>query len=214
MTPKSGSGPAIGILKMPIANLRSVWNALYENGQEPILVDQSSDFDDLTHLIVPGVGNFRAVMQNLDERGLPERIRAFADTKRPLLGICVGMQLLATWGTEGILTKGLGLVPGKVDRLPEEGGLRLPHVGWNMMTPRRAHPIFEGIKPRRDFYFVHSYGFQPENDADWLAETIYGRPFACVVGRNNVIGFQFHPEKSQVNGIKLLENFCNWDGEC
>jgi glutamine amidotransferase len=204
----------IGLLKMPIANLQSAWNALYENGHDPVLVDEGSDFTELTHLIVPGVGNFRAVMENLNERGLPTKIRAFADSKRPLLGICVGMQLLASWGTEGNLTEGLNLVPGKVVKLVENGDLRLPHVGWNTVSLRRDHPVFEGVKPQRDFYFVHSYGFVTENDSDWLGETTYGRPFACVVGRDNILGFQFHPEKSQINGIKLLDNFCNWDGRC
>jgi imidazole glycerol-phosphate synthase subunit HisH len=204
----------IGLLKMPIANLKSAWNALYENGIDPILVDELSDFDELTHLIVPGVGNFRAVMENLNQRGLPAKIRAFADSKRPLLGICVGMQLLATWGTESEMTQGLNLVPGKVVKLVENGELRLPHVGWNTVSLRRNHPVFEGVKPNRDFYFVHSYGFVPDNDDDWLGETTYGRPFASVVARNNVVGFQFHPEKSQTNGIKLLENFCHWDGRC
>ena len=204
----------IGLLKMPIANLQSAWNALYENGHDSVLVDENFDFDELTHLIVPGVGNFRAVMDNLAERGLPEKIRAFAASKRPLLGICVGMQLLATWGAESGPTDGLGLVPGKVVKLVENGELRLPHVGWNTVTVRRPHPVFDGIKPQRDFYFVHSYGFQPDNDEDWLGEATYGRAFACVVARDNVVGFQFHPEKSQVNGIKLLENFCHWDGKC
>ena len=205
----------IGILRMPICNLQSVWNAVYEQlGLDPVMVDAGSNTDDLTHLIVPGVGNFRAVMRHLKEQGLADRIRGFAGTGRPLLGICAGMQLLATSGTEGGETEGLGLVPGKVLRLPEDAGFRLPHVGWNTVTVRHPHPVLDGLKPNRDFYFVHSYTMLTDDEADWLAESDYNRPFACIVGRGNVIGFQFHPEKSQVNGLRLLENFCHWDGKC
>ena len=206
--------PVVGIVRMPIANLQSVWNAVHEIGMDPIIVDETSSFDDLTHLIVPGVGHFLAVMRNLESRGLSDRIKAFAATQRPLLGICVGMQLLASEGTEGGRSFGLGLVPGTVDRLPETSETRLPHVGWNTLRLTGPHPVFERIKPNRDFYFVHSYAFCTEDIRDTLGETGYGRQFASVVARGNIIGFQFHPEKSQVNGLKLLENFCEWDGTC
>lgn len=204
----------IGLLKMPIANLQSVWNALYENGCDPILVDERSDFDSLTHLIVPGVGNFCAVMRDLSSRGLSEKIQNFGTSGRPLLGICVGMQILATWGNEGGLTKGLDIVPGNVTKIVEHDEVKLPHVGWNTVNVRRPHPLFEGIKPKRDFYFVHSYCFTPHQESDALGDTTYGREVTCVVGRENVVGVQFHPEKSQINGIKILENFCRWDGQC
>jgi glutamine amidotransferase len=205
----------IGILRMPICNLQSVWNAVYgQLGLDPVMVDSASNTDDLTHLIVPGVGNFRAVMRHLEEQGLADRIRAFAATGRPLLGICAGMQLLATAGTEGGETEGLNLVPGKVVRLPDDKEFRLPHVGWNTVIVRHSHPVFHGLKRERDFYFVHSYAMITDEETDWLASTDYGKPFACIVGRANVIGFQFHPEKSQVNGLRLLENFCQWDGKC
>ena len=205
----------IGILKMPIGNLQSVMNAVYENGFDPVLVDENADLDDLTHLIVPGVGHFRAVMQHLEALGWPDKVRAFAASGRPTLGICVGMQLLSTRGMEGEETPGLGLVKALVDRLPEGNDmLRLPHMGWNSVALRRKHPVLDGIKPNRDFYFVHTYAMQTEDDADWIGETVYGHPFTSIVGRDNVLGFQFHPEKSQTNGMKLIENFCNWDGKC
>jgi glutamine amidotransferase len=204
----------IGILKMPIANIRSVWNGLYEQGHDPVLVDERFELDGLTHLIVPGVGHFQAVMENLVDRGLPDKIRAYASSGRPLLGICVGMQVLATWGTEGSRTAGLDIVAGTVVRLNDEGGLRLPHVGWNNVELRRGHPIFDGLKSSRDFYFTHSYCLKPDNPADSVGETTYGGPFTCVVAHDNVVGFQFHPEKSQVNGLKLLDNFCRWNGTC
>lgn len=206
--------PSIGILKMPMGNLRSVHNALFANGFDAVYVDRDSDFDDLTHLIVPGVGNFTAVMRHLQEVGLVERIRAFAASGRPLLGICAGMQLLAMRGTEGGHTEGLRLVDGVVDRLPSGNGLVLPHVGWSSVTLGQVHPVLEGIKPGRDFYFVHSYAMQTDRPEEALGITDYGVPFVSIVGKDNVVGFQFHPEKSQANGLKLLENFCWWDGAC
>ena len=197
-----------------MGNLRSAYNAVYENGFDPVFVDKDGDFDALSHLIVPGVGHFRAVMAHLGETGLAGRIRDFAATGRPLLGICAGMQLLAELGTEGVDTAGLGLVHGRVERLPEDDGLVLPHVGWSGVTFRFAHPVLDGIKPGRDFYFVHSYALQTDRDDELLGETEYGVRFASIVARDNVVGFQFHPEKSQSNGLKLIENFCLWDGRC
>jgi imidazole glycerol-phosphate synthase subunit HisH len=211
---KPNAMQVVGLVKMPIANLRSAWNALYEIGMDPIIVDETSDLDLLSHLIVPGVGHFQAVMRNLQERGLAERIRAFGASGRPLLGICVGMQLLAREGTEGGLSCGLDMVPGRVERLPESKDTRLPHVGWNTLRLTTPHPVFEGIKPGRDFYFVHSYAVETDDPSDTLGETEYGRLFASVIARGNIVGCQFHPEKSQVNGLKLLENFCEWNGQC
>jgi glutamine amidotransferase len=208
------SGPVIGILKMPMGNLRSAYNSVYENGFDPVFVDKDSGFDDLTHLIVPGVGNFTAVMRHLEADGLPDRIRAFAASGRPLLGICAGMQLLAERGTEGGDIEGLGLVHGEVRRLPDGDGLVLPHVGWSTVKFRLPHPVLQGLKPGRDFYFVHSYALHTDHEDEFLGETEYGTPFASIVAKANVIGFQFHPEKSQANGLKLLENFCYWDGTC
>lgn len=203
----------IGIVRMPMGNLQSAWNAVYELGFDPIFLGPEDSFDEVSHLIVPGDGNFRAVMEHLEKEGVADRIRDFASSGRPVLGICVGMQILADEGTESGTMRGLGLVPGRVEKMVTPG-LRLPHMGWNTMHVRHDHPVFEGLKPDRDFYFVHSYAFVPEREADRLAETDYGARFACVVGHENVVGFQFHPEKSQINGLKLVENFLNWDGQC
>jgi len=208
------AGERIGILRMPIGNLQSVWNALHELGFEPQFVDESGDYASLTHLVIPGVGNFRAVMTHLAERAIPPQVRGFAASGRPVLGICAGMQLLAREGAEGGRTEGLGLVDASVERLAGGAGLRLPHVGWSTVHFRHPHPVFEGLKSDRDFYFVHSYAMHVAREADWLGESTYGEPFVSVVGRGNVIGMQFHPEKSQVNGLKLLENFARWDGRC
>lgn len=197
-----------------MGNLRSVLNAMYENGFAPLMVDGDSDFDSLSHLIVPGVGNFTAVMRYLGEVGLIKPIQDFAASGRPLLGICVGMQLLAKRGTEGGDTLGLGLVDGVVDLLPAGKGLLSPHVGWSRVRFLRGHPVLDGIKPDRDFYFVHSYAMQVEDETEALGLTDYGTEFVSIVGKANVVGFQFHPEKSQTNGLRLLENFGWWDGRC
>lgn len=204
----------IGILDNRMGNLRSVWNAVDELGFDPALVDDRVTLDELTHLIIPGVGHFRSAMQNLQETGRASTIRKFAASGRPVLGICLGMQLLASRGTEGGDLEGLGLIPGVVVKLPAGPGLRLPHVGWNTVHVRREHPVFRGLKPNRDFYFVHSYALRCDDEGDWLGETEYGDVFTCIAGRDNVIGFQFHPEKSQVSGILLLKNFCRWNGRC
>lgn len=206
--------PLIGILKMPMGNLRSAYNAVYQNGFDSEFVDKDGDFDGLTHLIVPGVGNFRAVMSHLEEDGLADRIRDFAASGRPVLGVCAGMQLLAERGTEGGDTPGLGLVHGVIERLPGDPGHILPHVGWSPVRFRFQHPVLDGVKPGRDFYFVHSFALRGAPDDEFLGETQYGVPFASIVAKDNVIGFQFHPEKSQANGLKLIENFCLWDGKC
>lgn len=205
---------AIGLLQMPIGNLTSAFNALYHLGFDPIFVNETNDFEPLSHLIVPGVGNFSAVMMHLKARGLDKKIRAFAASNRPTLGICVGMQVLASAGTEGGESEGLDLVQGRVHRLPETKALPLPHVGWSTVEFHRPHPVTESVKQGRDFYFVHSYGMQCVDEHDCIGSTNYGSNFASIVGNQNVIGFQFHPEKSQSNGLQLLENFCHWDGTC
>lgn len=202
----------IGILKMPAGNLRSASNAVYENGFDPVIVDETDDLDGLTHLIVPGVGNFKAVMTHLNEVGLTDRIRSFAQSGRPLLGICAGMQLLAERGTESGETAGLGFISGTIERLPEHE--RLPHVGWSEVELCFDHPVVDRVKRGRDFYFVHSFALLDGDRSQWLGVSNYGAEFAAMVARANVVGFQFHPEKSQANGLRLIENFCHWDGRC
>ena len=146
-------GAEIGILRMPMGNLQSAWNAVYELGFDPVFLDADGDFDSVSHLIVPGDGNFRAVMQHLESSGATTAIREFAASGRPVLGICSGMQVLADKGLESGGTPGLGLVPGTVQIMTPEGNLRLPHIGWNSAEVRIDHPVFEGLKPNRDFYY-------------------------------------------------------------
>lgn len=204
----------IGILDLGMGNLRSLSNAIEHNGFDAEVTETQAPFDDFTHLIIPGVGHFRAAMGAVFERQLRAPVQAFAASGRPVLGVCLGMQLLAAMGTEGGEMEGLGLVAGTVRKLELAPGLRIPHVGWNSLAKTKDHPIYEGLKQDRDFYFVHSFALHCDDPADVLGETDYGGPVTAAVGHANVVGFQFHPEKSEINGLKLLENFCLWDGRC
>ncbi len=201
----------IGIVDIGLCNLRSVEKAVYSRGGDPVFVKGAGDLKDVEKLILPGVGSFRAAMERIHDAGLYDPIRAFA-AKKPVLGICLGMQLLGGWGDEGGGTKGLDLVPGKVTRLEPGAGLRVPHIGWNTVELTRPHALFEGIKPNRDFYFVHSFHLVPADPADVLGRTVHGPTFVSAVARGHVVGLQFHPEKSQANGIKIISSFLEWDG--
>lgn len=202
----------IGILDIDMGNLRSVSKAVYNLGFDFVLVEGPDQLDLATHLIVPGVGSYRTAMQHIHARNLRPGIRAFAESGRPVAGICLGMQILSSSGEEGGEGEGLGLIPGHVERLRPEGDLALPHVGWNTTTFKGDHPVFKNVKSGLDFYYVHTYHFRCEDPVDVRAVTEYGQEVTSIVGRENVIGFQFHPEKSQANGLRLLENFCKWSG--
>lgn len=204
---------SIGIVDIGIGNLGSLRNALYSQGWDSVSVSKPSDLARLTHLLLPGVGAFFDAMKRLHDSGLIDPIRRFAADGHPIMGICLGMQLLADLGTEGGSVEGLGLVPGRVVHI-EASGLRLPHVGWNNAYQERSHPLLKGIRNDVDFYFVHSYCFKAVQECNVLAFTEYGERFASIVGQGNVVGAQFHPEKSQSNGLRLLDNFCEWDGRC
>ena len=204
----------IGILNIGLGNVQSVYNAIYENGYDTIFINTPEELTSLTHLILPGVGNFSAVMSTLKTLNFVDAIQQFIAEGKPTLGICLGMQLLATSGREGGTTQGLGIIPATVEPIPTNAELRIPHVGWNEAAYSNHHPIFNQIKDQRDFYFVHSFHMNCEHNDDILATTQYGNPLVCAVAKNNVVGVQFHPEKSQKNGMQLLENFCEWDGQC
>lgn len=196
-----------------MGNLRSIQNAVYQNGFDPTVIDCAERFDDLTHLVLPGVGNFSAAMPEIERRGLRQAILNYVASGRPLLGTCLGMQMLMDVSEEGGIHSGIGLIPGRVTHL-SPNGLRVPHVGWNVLNIVQHHPLFHGIKKERDFYFVHSYEVTCDEEGDLLGTTSYGEIVTAVIGRRNVCGIQFHPEKSQINGLRILENFCNWDGLC
>jgi len=164
--------------------------------------------------VLPGVGSFHAAMQNIIDSGWVDAIQKFAGTSRPILGICLGMQLLFEWGDEHGPTDGLGLIEGSVVRLEPMQPNKIPHVGWNNLTHVKPHPLFEGIKPQVDFYFVHSYHCVANNADNILATCDFGGNFIASVAHNSIVGMQFHPEKSQPSGMRILENFAEWDPEC
>ncbi|MEW6055164.1 MAG: imidazole glycerol phosphate synthase subunit HisH [Bdellovibrionota bacterium] len=204
----------IGILDMNMGNLRSVTNAVYSLGYDPKVIHDQEGLKEASHLIIPGVGAYPAAMRQLEAMNLKDAIKDFASTKRPVLGICLGMHIFSTSGEEGGGAEGLGLVPGEVLRIDTQPGLVVPHVGWNNIRFLKEHPVLEKVKDGVDFYFVHSYRYVCEDQQDAFGETEYGDAWPSVVAKDNVIGFQFHPEKSQINGLKLIENFCEWDGKC
>jgi len=197
-----------------MGNLRSIANAVHELGYDVLILSAPSQWDDISHLILPGVGHFGAAMEVVRKAQWLPPICEYQRSGRPLLGICLGMQLLADSGAEGGIHQGLGILPGTVRRLQGSPGHPVPHIGWNVLRVERDHPVFAGLKKNRDFYFVHSYEFHCSRITDRLAVTDFDHPVTAVVGHENVIGFQFHPEKSQVNGLRLIENFCEWNGRC
>lgn len=202
----------IGIVDVGIGNVGSLRGALYSQGWDAHLVRSAGDVSLSSHLILPGVGSFNEGMKRLDQTGLTEEILRHAKSGKPLLGICLGMQMLACFGDEGGKREGLSLIPGSIKKLDVQPKLNLPHVGWNTVELTRDHPVLKGIKRGVDFYFVHSYYFEPIQHESVIGLTEYGKTFSSGIALKNIVGFQFHPEKSQRNGLKILENFCEWQG--
>lgn len=202
----------IGIVDYGMGNLRSLRNAVDYLGIDNEIVTDAARISELSHVIVPGVGAFGKAMENLRARGFVDAIRAHVSAKKPLLGICLGMQLLASKSLEFGEHEGLGIVPGRVEPFEPSKEFPVPHVGWNTFSVTGSHPFFKRTKKSVDYYFVHSFHFVTEDPADTLATTDYGRTFTAVVARGSVVGCQFHPEKSQAGGLSLLEDFAEWDG--
>lgn len=202
----------VGIIDFKTCNLDSIRRASESCGVEVIVADQPGELAGLTHVILPGVGTFARGMENLKARGLDAAIHELVAADVPCLGICLGMQLLGEVGTEGGQEiPGLGLIPGRIERLlPRRPGDRIPHIGWNEVNFRDGGPLFADIPSGRDFYFVHSYHFVTADAKDVMATTPYCGMFSSVVGREIVFGTQFHPEKSQKWGIRLLRNFFSY----
>lgn len=194
------------IVDYGMGNLRSVRNALEMLGAKVVVADDPMRLD-ADHVVLPGVGAFGDAMANLCARGWVPALERYAATGRPLLGICLGMQLLATKGTEFGERDGLGLVPGTV-KLLERPGFRVPHIGWNDVRVVKRDGVLSSLPANFTAYFVHSYAFEPNDQAVVLGLTEYGGvEFASVVQNGNVMGTQFHPEKSQKYGLALLKAF-------
>ena len=214
MTPMASR---VAIIDYGRGNVRSVANAIEYCGADATITADPQEIDDASHIILPGVGAFGDAMAALNERGLPEVLgRQVKEKAKPFLGICLGMQLLASRGLEHGEHKGLGWIAGDVVRLEARGDLgldhlKIPHMGWNSIALRSAHPLFAGLKPGQlTFYFVHSYHFATASSDTVLASCEDYGAFTAAVAKDTIVATQFHPEKSQDSGVELLQNFVKW----
>jgi imidazole glycerol phosphate synthase glutamine amidotransferase subunit len=204
------SKPRVAVVDYGAGNLVSIDQALKAVGADPFLIREPDELERADALVVPGVGAAAPAMSRLAHRGLVEPIRQWIFHGRPFLGICLGLQLLfETSDEDGAET--MGILAGRTARI--DGAPTLPHIGWNQVERRRRHALFDGIDEDADFYFVHSYAGVPEGvsgEAAILAETTHGGRFVSAIDRGNVLGVQFHPERSGADGIRLLANFVRW----
>jgi len=200
----------VTIVDYGLCNLDSVRRAVEELGASALVTDRAVDVDGAERLILPGVGAYPDAMRNLRRQGLDRAMgEAVFGRDVPFLGICLGMQLLASKSLEGGSTEGLGWIDGDVRLLEPGPGARVPHVGWNDVVLERASPLFRGVAAAQDFYFVHSYAFRPASDETVVGRTWCGADaFAAAVQRDDrIFGLQFHPEKSQRAGFQIVKNF-------
>lgn len=200
----------VAIVDYGLCNLDSIRRATEECGGQVSVTDRPDDLDNAERIILPGVGSFAKAMDNLRARGLAAALTEAVKARRvPLLGICLGMHLLGEEGTEGGACPGLGLLRGKITRLKASDGAgteRVPHIGWNDVHPAGASSLFDGVAPGTDFYFVHGYRLESPPE-ETLGTVDYCGKTVAAAGSGNVMAVQFHPEKSQTAGFKLLKNF-------
>jgi glutamine amidotransferase len=213
---------SVAIVDYSSGNLHSAAKAFeraaHEAGlDQPVVVTQDpAAVARADRVVLPGVGAFADCRRGLDAvSGMVEALEeAVRRRGRPFFGICVGMQLMAERGLEYEVTEGLGWIAGEVDRVaPKDPVLKIPHMGWNTLNVARSHPLLDGLKLGADgkhAYFVHSFQLKPANRGDLIAEADYGGPVTAIVGRDNMVGTQFHPEKSQKLGLALIANFLKW----
>ena len=196
-----------GIIDYGAGNLSSVSNSFRAIGTEVRSVRAAADLDGLTHLVLPGVGAFGDCSRALHEQGLADVIRAWIAADKPFLGICIGYQILFDSSEEAPGVPGVGIFRGQVRRFPETG-LKIPHMGWNKVIPRdTGDPIWAGMGEDPYFYYVHSYYPVPEDESLIAADSTYGTSYAAAIRKGRLIATQFHPEKSQLLGMRLLKNF-------
>ncbi len=207
----------IAIIDYKAGNLKSVERALKRIGCPGRITRKREEVLSADRLVFPGVGAAGKAMADLRDMGLDSAIREGVRSGKPVLGICLGAQIILDSSEENDVPC-LGLIRGKVMRFPdslsspEEGPLKVPHMGWNGIVRKKSHPLLEGITPADEFYFVHSYYPRPEEAGQVIAETVYGIAFPSVIGCGNLIAMQFHPEKSGEAGLRILRNFCTWNG--
>ena len=199
----------IAIVDYGLCNLDSVTRAVEECGGTPLVTNRARDLETATHIILPGVGAFPDAMNQIRQLSLDTALQEqVLDNQIPFLGICLGMQLMATKGWEGGETEGLGLIEGEVKRLePDTPNTHIPHIGWNEVHYVRDNPLFQGVPSGKDFYFVHSYHFCCCREEEIIARTPYCGWFVSAIYRSHIFGTQFHPEKSQKLGFQVLKNF-------
>ena len=195
----------IVIIDYGAGNLRSVNNAVSKLGYEAKITRASEDIISADAVILPGVGAGGDTIAALDRLNLVDPIKQYVAENRPFMGICIGLQVLLTGTEEGGWHECLDIIQGRVTRLPE--GLKIPHMGWNQVKQKTTHPIFTGIPDNANFYFVHSYYINPEDKRLIAGETEYGISFPSMIIKDNLIGTQFHPEKSGETGLKIYDNF-------
>lgn len=199
----------VALVDYGIGNVDSVRRALQECGAEVVLASKRGEFERCASIVLPGVGAFGDGMKHLRERGLVEILNEqVLEKKIPFLGVCLGMQLLAKKGYENEISDGLGWIDADCVRLkPMSAEERIPHIGWNEALHEGKAPLFKDLPSGKDFYFVHSYALECRTSSEVLATTPYAGGFPSAVGRDNIFGVQFHPEKSQKPGFQLLRNF-------
>ena len=203
----------VTIVDYQSGNISSVINSFTEVAKGKINLEVTSDIKKIKSsdkIVLPGQGSFKSCVESLNSiRGLADTLREFAMTdKKPLIGICVGLQMFADIGYEEAETKGLGWIPGKVSKINnQKGKFKLPHIGWNEIELQKESKIFKDIKNKSHMYFVHSYEFIPEDKSVISALTDYSSKIACAIEKDNLFGTQFHPEKSDKNGLKIIDNF-------
>jgi glutamine amidotransferase len=202
----------IAIIDYGMGNLRSVQKGFEKIGAEAVVTADPRIVLEADKIVLPGVGAFRDCMHNLEQAGFVEPILRVITEGRPFLGICVGMQLLFTDSIEFGLTQGLNIIPGHVLRFPEDmtvasEKLKVPQMGWNQLCFKRRPPVFDGVADEANVYFVHSYYVKPDNDDVIATVTDYGFEFCSSIWKDNIVATQFHPEKSQDVGLRILKNF-------
>jgi glutamine amidotransferase len=197
----------IKIVDYGMGNLRSVQKAFEKLGAEAVICANPAELDGAEKLVLPGVGAFRDAIHELRRIELDKPVREHIASGRPFLGICLGLQLLFDVGYEDGEWEGLGVLPGKVVRFKDQPDLKIPHMGWNTLELARPSRLFDGIPSGASFYFVHSYYVVPSDESVIAARTEHGTKFVSAVTRENLFATQFHPEKSQAVGLKLLANF-------
>lgn len=198
----------IAIIDYDAGNIKSVEKALIALGQEVVLTRDPKVLERADKLVLPGVGNFGVCMDNLKKFGLAPVIRELTEEKKPLLGICVGLQLLFEGSEESSGVEGLGILPGKILRIPSAPGLKIPHMGWNSIHLQNNGKLFRGIPEQSYVYFVHSYYLKAADPSMVTATTQYGVTIDASVEQGNVFATQFHPEKSSRVGLQILKNYC------